>query len=144
MRRLARFSVPFLALFVVGGTAGMAQADSSDDDSVVGVHDNNVSFLACHNDVPINVLGIQVPVYDIAASLGIPIASEDSPSEGPDQSCNQSSAGGKNEGSAGHSSSGDDRDDGATADKSDHARNPDNDKDNDDRDGGLPGPLLAR
>jgi hypothetical protein len=140
MRRFARLSIPLLALFVVGGNAGIAQADNSDDDSVVGVHDNNVSAQLCHNQIPVNILGIQIPVQEIAASLGLPIASEDSPSEGPDDSCNQSSAGGENEGSAGQRSG--DGTDSADDGRDDNGTPGAGEGDDDNDDDGLPGPLL--
>jgi hypothetical protein len=139
MRRLARLSVPIVALCLVGGSAGIAHADTSGEDSVVGVHDNNLSVQACHNQIPINILGIQIPVQEIAASLGLPIASEDSPAEGPDQSCNQSSAGGENEGPAGHSSGDRDR---ADRDADKNSNGTPNRGGDPHRDGGLPGPLL--
>lgn len=140
MRGFARLSVALVALLIVGLTAGTAQADTSDDDSVVGVHDNNVSAQLCHNQIPINILGIQIPVQEIAASLGLPIASEDSPSEGPDHSCNQSSAGGENEGSAGQRSG--DTEEGTDDETDDANQAPNPGGGDDDDDGGLPGPLL--
>ena len=144
MRRTLALRLSALAFFVVSGSTGIAHADTSDDDSVVGVHDNSVSAQVCHNQVPVNVLGVQVPVQDIAASLGLPIASDDSPSEGPDQSCNQSSAGGENDGPAGHSSGETERDsanDEQAEGKKDESKSPDDDHD---KNGGLPGPLLSR
>lgn len=138
MRGFTGLSVPLVALLIVGGTAGVAHADTSDDDSVVGIHDNNVSVQLCHNQIPINILGIQIPVQEIAASLGLPIASEDSPTEGPDESCNQSSAGGENEGSAGQRSGDAERAD----DKTEADGQAPNRGDRDDDNGVLPGPLL--
>jgi hypothetical protein len=42
------------------------------DGGLVEVADTNVGpFQACHNDVPINAVGAQVPVNDIAAILGL-------------------------------------------------------------------------
>jgi uncharacterized low-complexity protein len=43
-----------------------------DDGGLVSIDDNNVGpFQACNNDVPVNVLGVQVPVSDITAIVGI-------------------------------------------------------------------------
>jgi hypothetical protein len=42
------------------------------DDGVVSVSDNNVGpFQACHNEIPINAVGAQVPVSDITGLLGL-------------------------------------------------------------------------
>lgn len=43
-----------------------------DDWSLVDISDNNVGpFQICNNDVPVNVLGVQVPLDQIAAILGL-------------------------------------------------------------------------
>lgn len=84
-----------------------ATANDDDDSSVVDASDNNVQALAqvCHNHVPVNVLGVQVPVQEIAASLGLPIGSDESPSSGPDSSCDQAS-GQENQGGSGQTNGG--------------------------------------
>ena len=42
------------------------------DDGLISVSDNNVGpFQVCHNEVPVNVLGVQVPVSDLAGVLGL-------------------------------------------------------------------------
>jgi hypothetical protein len=42
------------------------------DDGLVSVSDNNVGpFQVCHNDVPVNAVGVQVPVSDLTALLGL-------------------------------------------------------------------------
>ncbi|MGH3097262.1 MAG: hypothetical protein ACRDMV_14855 [Streptosporangiales bacterium] len=43
-----------------------------DDGGLVSLSDNNVGpFQACHNNVPVNVVGGQVPISDIVGVLGI-------------------------------------------------------------------------
>jgi hypothetical protein len=59
------------------------------DDGLVSVSKNNVGpFLACHNNVPVNGVGGQVPVPDLAGVLGL-----DSDANAVDQlqTCEQSS-----------------------------------------------------
>ncbi|WP_432943196.1 hypothetical protein ACQPXM_40010 [Kribbella sp. CA-253562] len=42
------------------------------DDGLISVSDNNVGpFQVCHNDVPVNAVGVQVPVSDLAGVLGL-------------------------------------------------------------------------
>ncbi len=42
------------------------------DDGLISVSDNNVGpFQVCHNDVPVNAVGVQVPVSDLTALLGL-------------------------------------------------------------------------
>ncbi|MGH3814355.1 MAG: hypothetical protein ACRDUV_18205 [Pseudonocardiaceae bacterium] len=45
--------------------------DDGDDGSLVNVSENNVGpFQACNNNVPTNVLGVQVPTSDVTGILG--------------------------------------------------------------------------
>lgn len=90
------FSSLLIALAMLLAGAGPAHAQEDDDDdgaSLVQVNDNSVATLvqACHNQVPVNVLGVQVPVQEIAAAVGITLGSDDSPATGPDSSCDQAS-----------------------------------------------------
>jgi len=118
--------------------APAAWAEDDDESSVVTVHDNVVGVQVCHNQVPVNVLGVQVPIKELAASLGVPIGSDDSPQRGPDSSCNQDGTGRGNEGSVGRDSDG--RSSDATADsdagdvRNDDAYDGGADKDADDDD----------
>ncbi|GAB3828091.1 hypothetical protein [Kribbella italica] len=42
------------------------------DDGLISVSDNKVGpFQACHNDIPINAVGVQVPVSDLTGLLGL-------------------------------------------------------------------------
>ncbi|MGC4937084.1 hypothetical protein [Kribbella sp. DT2] len=42
------------------------------DDGLISVSDNKVGpFQACHNDIPINAVGVQVPISDLTALLGL-------------------------------------------------------------------------
>lgn len=129
-----------IALGVVPGSAQVAGAQQGADDdeesSLVGVHDNNIAAQVCHNQLPVNVLGIMVPIKEIAASIGVPVLSEDSPARGPDSSCNQDQTGRENSGNAGRDSGGHSSDAGAgqrTDDKPDRG----NDDKKDDRSGPL-------
>ncbi len=42
------------------------------DDGLISVSDNKVGpFQACHNDIPVNAVGVQVPVSDLTGLLGL-------------------------------------------------------------------------
>lgn len=144
-RKVVAVSVASVALGLLAFTPA-AWADDDDESSVVSVHDNFVGVQVCHNQVPVNVLGVQVPIKELAASLGVPIGSDDSPQRGPDSSCNHDQTGRNNEGSTGRESGGPSSD--ATADgaEANRAENDDAKKDNgkdEERDGDVPGlPFL--
>ena len=139
-RKVVAVSVASVALGLFAFTPA-AWADDDDESSVVSVHDNVVGAQVCHNQVPVNVLGVQVPIKELAASLGVPIGSDDSPQRGPDSSCNQDQTGRGNEGSAGRDSG---RPSDATAGEAGDANRADDydsdeGDDKDDDDGDVPG-----
>ena len=75
---MIRFRATALSLLIVFGilvgTAGAVSAQEDDDDGgLLEINDNSASALvqACHNQVPVNVLGIQVPVQEIARAIGL-------------------------------------------------------------------------
>ena len=72
-----------------GATAGMTWYAIDEDGGLVNVADNNVGPLqACHNDVPVNVIGVQVPIDDVTGLLGI---ASDGNSASIVKTCNQES-----------------------------------------------------
>lgn len=62
-----------------------------DNAGVINVTHNQVPIQACNDEVPVNVLGVQVPVYDIVAALGI-LAPVSGTVAGQDTSCHQASS----------------------------------------------------
>lgn len=103
-RKAFAMSAALLGMGLLTFTPTAAWGEDDDESSVISVHDNVVGVQACHNHVPVNVLGVQVPINDVAASVGVPILSDDSPEEGrpgqPDE-CDQDTVGRGNEGSVG-------------------------------------------
>jgi hypothetical protein len=68
------------------------EIDSHESEGFINVADNDllVPVQACNNYVPINVLGVQVPIEDVAGN--IPILSEgDNDAEAGDETCQQAS-----------------------------------------------------
>ncbi|MGH3383615.1 MAG: hypothetical protein ACRDO1_03465 [Nocardioidaceae bacterium] len=66
-------TVATLALGVPSASAASTNMwwDGDDDGSLVNVSENNVGpFQACNNNVPVNVLGIQGAVSDLAGVVG--------------------------------------------------------------------------
>ena len=89
----------------VAGTSGSAGQGTSDPDQVVyapaepssgdnagvlNLSHNQVPIQACNDEVPVNVLGVQVPVYDVVAALGV-LAPVSGTFAGQDTSCHQHS-----------------------------------------------------
>ncbi len=75
------------------GTVTNAPADpssSGDNAGLINVSHNQVPLQACNDEVPVNVLGVQVPVYDVVAALGI-LAPVSGNTAGQDTSCHQTS-----------------------------------------------------
>lgn len=128
MSKYRFFAGLLLVLTVLAGSAGPASAKHDHDDGQEGLvsaaNDNNVQVPAeaCHNDVPVNALGVQVTVKEIFASLGLPVLSDESPAAGPDTSCDQNAGqendgGQENQGSGQDKSAGDADDDESLIDK---------------------------
>jgi len=75
-RKLAA-SAAIAAVATLGFSVSSASAVSpvtghGSDDSLIEIDDNNVGpFQVCNNDVPVNVLGVQVPLDQIAGVLGL-------------------------------------------------------------------------
>ncbi|HEX4061223.1 MAG TPA: hypothetical protein VHY58_09395 [Streptosporangiaceae bacterium] len=63
---------------------------SGDNGGLVNVSHNQVPLQLCNDTVPVNVLGVQVPVDQLAGALGI--LSTDSQLASQDSSCKQGSA----------------------------------------------------
>lgn len=71
----------------------IAQHDSWDgqhhDDSLLNVSENNVGPVqVCNNNIPVNVLGVQVPVSDLAGVVGF---GNDGNTAGTVKNCDQAS-----------------------------------------------------
>ena len=98
------FAVAAAAAGVIGMWAPAASAVtgpvSGDNGGVVNISHNQVPIQACNDNVPVNVLGVQVPVDKVAGSLGL-VTLGTSTVAGQDNSCHQVSAQG-NEGPGRH------------------------------------------
>jgi hypothetical protein len=75
------------ALVATTGSALAAEAESTDDGSqhgVVNVGDvQTITPLnACNNDVPVNALGVQVPVEDVSGALDLGLLGDDEDGDG--------------------------------------------------------------
>ena len=66
------------------------QSSYGDSAGLVNVSHNQVPLQACNDEVPVNVLGVQVPVYDVIAALGI-LAPVSGATASQDTSCHQAS-----------------------------------------------------
>ena len=88
------FAVAAVTAGVIGMWAPAAMAattPSGDNGGLVNISHNQVPVQACNDNVPTNVLGVQVPVYDVVAALGI-LAPVSGNTAGQDTSCHQTSA----------------------------------------------------
>ncbi len=65
-------------------------SSSGDSAGLINISHNQVPVQACNDEVPVNVLGVQVPVYDVVAALGI-LAPVSGNTAGQDTSCHQTS-----------------------------------------------------
>jgi hypothetical protein len=78
-----------------GDTASAADSrtngSSGGDAGVINLSHNQTPIQACNDQVPVNVLGVQVPVYDVVAALGV-LAPLSDTAAGQDNSCHQGSA----------------------------------------------------
>ena len=87
------FAVAAVTAGVIGMWAPAAMAStgpSGDNAGVANVSHNQVPIQACNDEVPVNVLGVQVPVYDVVAALGV-LAPVSGTFAGQDTSCHQNS-----------------------------------------------------
>jgi hypothetical protein len=89
------FAVAAAAAGVIGMWAPAASAVtgpvSGDNGGVVNVSHNQVPVQLCNDTVPVNVLGVQVPVDRVAGSLGL-LTAGTSTTTAQDNSCHQASA----------------------------------------------------
>jgi hypothetical protein len=89
------FAVAAAAAGVIGMWAPAASAVtgpvSGDNGGVVNVSHNQVPVQLCNDTVPVNVLGVQVPVDRVAGSLGL-LTVGTSTTTAQDNSCHQASA----------------------------------------------------
>ncbi|HSK59556.1 MAG TPA: hypothetical protein VK935_10935 [Actinomycetospora sp.] len=75
------------ALVATSGSALAADAESTGDPHQQGlVNVGDVQTItpinACNNDVPVNALGVQVPVEDVSGALDLGLLGEDGDSDG--------------------------------------------------------------
>ncbi len=69
---LAASALALGAPLAAAATSGHADRDVHDDaPAVVDAHENQVPVQACNNNVPVNVLGVQAPVHDVAGGVGL-------------------------------------------------------------------------
>lgn len=62
-----------------------------EESALLNVSENNIGpFQICHNDIPINAVGIQVPINDLAAALGL--LGSDGNAATQVKTCNQNTA----------------------------------------------------
>jgi hypothetical protein len=66
-------------------------SSSGDNAGLINISHNQVPLQACNDEVPVNVLGVQVPVYDVVAALGI-LAPVSGSTASQDTSCHQAAA----------------------------------------------------
>jgi hypothetical protein len=60
-----------VGLWATAASAATQSGPSGDNGGLLNVAHNQVSGQACGDEVPVNVLGVQVPVNRVAASLGL-------------------------------------------------------------------------
>ncbi|MDD7940943.1 hypothetical protein PHK61_21210 [Actinomycetospora lutea] len=75
------------ALASTAGSAFAAEADNGGDTTQSGlVNVNDVQTIAplnaCNNDVPVNALGVQVPVEDVSGALDLGLLGHEDDSDG--------------------------------------------------------------
>ncbi|AXV09241.1 hypothetical protein DVS28_a4580 [Euzebya pacifica] len=111
----AFFAAVLGSVLLIGTGAGADPVADVDGNNISAAGDNQVNAQACHNQVPVNALGVQVPVQEVAPVVGADALGDgtDSTVE-QDDSCNQA-AGQSNDSSA----STDDETDEADADDAD-------------------------
>ena len=84
------FAVAAIASGTIGLWGSAAYADSGpsgDNGGLANLSHNQVTGQACGNEIPVNVLGVQVPVDEIAGALGILSTAPEL--AGQDSSCTQ-------------------------------------------------------
>ena len=87
---LAAVTAGAVALWAPAAMASSGPYNSGDA-GVVNLSHNQTPIQACNDQVPVNVLGVQVPVYDVVAALGV-LAPLSDTAAGQDNSCHQGSA----------------------------------------------------
>lgn len=89
---------------LIGLSAPIANAVAADgpggssDSGLVNVSHNQIPVQLCNNTIPVNVLGVQVPLQGVAAALGL-VSKEDTAVSKQNDSCHQGTA----QRNAGHS-----------------------------------------
>jgi hypothetical protein len=68
---VAALTAGTVGLWASAAYAGTYTGPSGDNGGLVNASHNQVVGQACQDEVPVNVLGVQVPVWDAAASLGL-------------------------------------------------------------------------
>ncbi len=66
------------------------EIDSHESQGIINVADNDVlvPVQACNNYVPVNVLGVQVPIEDVAGNIPI-LSEDDNDAQAGDETCQQ-------------------------------------------------------
>ncbi|MGH3159579.1 MAG: hypothetical protein ACRDNF_23810 [Streptosporangiaceae bacterium] len=68
---VAALTAGTVGLWASAAYAGTYNGPGGDSGGLVNASHNQVVGQACQDEVPVNVLGVQVPVWDAAASLGL-------------------------------------------------------------------------
>lgn len=87
---LAVVTVGLIGLSAPMASAATASGAPGDSGGLLNISHNQVPIQACSNHIPVNVLGIQVPVSEVSAALGL--ASEGLTASKQDSSCHQGTA----------------------------------------------------
>ena len=88
---LAAVTAGVIGVWAPAAMAATSPSSSGDNAGLVNISHNQVPIQGCNDNVPVNVLGVQVPVYDVVAALGI-LAPVTGSTAGQDTSCHQGSA----------------------------------------------------
>jgi hypothetical protein len=86
---VAALSAGTVGLWASAAYAGTYNGPAGDNGGLLNASHNQVAGQVCGNDVPVNVLGVQVPVNRVSAALGLLSTGPDA--SGQDSSCHQPS-----------------------------------------------------
>ena len=89
----AFFAAVLGSVLLIGTGAGADPVADVDGNNISAAGDNQVNAQVCHNQVPVNALGVQVPVQEIDSALGLGLLNDGSDSTtAQDEQCNAESA----------------------------------------------------
>ena len=88
---VAAMAAGTIGLCASAASAGTYTGPSGDNGGLVNLSHNQVPLQGCNNFVPVNVLGVQVPVNRAAGALGL-LWGSGTTTAGQNESCKQASA----------------------------------------------------